>query len=201
MISLLTEWKYRTLGLHGAWHLCYYVSAERQTNGTLPYYVIQFKDNNQQWVHKWCNWASTVLSGTDINFDCIIRALGSRELRPSGQKALDKLGTVLAKQLNCEYSPTILAKHRETPPMHTIRTRDERRQMMENVYFVANQEKDLNNKNVLILDDVTTSNTTISAILEVLKQQWPHGRYYFFCLGKTEYDGALNESINLSHFN
>lgn len=201
MISLLSERQYRNLGLLGGWHLAYYVPALRNTPDTLPNKIIQFKNHYPPGtIDGWCSWAIDSFVSEGLQFNYIVRALGSRELKPTGDKPLDTLGIKIARQHRGIYAPDILYKLRETPPMHTLKTLPERYAALHGAYSIDNRSHNLKGLRVLVLDDVTTSNTTLVEILRALRGQWPAAHYYFFCLGRTAYDESLNNSITLQYF-
>jgi hypothetical protein len=201
MISLLTDWQYRRLELAGAWHLAYYIPDQRTIPGTLSHRIIEFKNLNPfSTVDAWCRWTIADLAAQNIGHDYIIRALGSSELTPTARRGLDILGERLAIAQQSVYAPRILGKTRTTPAMHTLKTKEERHKALDNAYQVADRTVDLNGRRVLILDDVTTSKTTLTEILRALRVEWPRGQYSFFCLGKTSREPDANNSIPLSYF-
>lgn len=183
MNSLLGERQYKWLGLRGCWHLEFYNPADHEP-GTISGSILNFKDRNANAVEEWSERAYTDLKASGIQFHCIVRALGSSELQPNGRKALDLLGQYLSKRLESNYLPQILSKSRITKPMHTMKLAD-RQIEMDNVYIAGPGNYDFNGKNILILDDVTTTNTTLKEILRALKTAWPKANFYFFCLGRT----------------
>lgn len=196
MINISSDYSF----LAGAWHLAYYIPSNKPT-GSLSRNIIEFKESNKPFVTAWSKWAADDLSTLPIHFDFILRALGSSELKVSETKGLDAMGKVLAEKLNSIYIPSVLAKNRVTPPMHTLKTKPERRAAIKDSYFVAKQPYDFDKKNILILDDVTTSSITIQEILRALKVVFPNAKYYLFCLGKTEYNSAANDTITQAYFN
>ena len=201
MIEITHEFEYRNLHFGGCWHLAYYIPQNRG-NGTLAGKIIQFKENNGGVVQKWCNWAATDLGDLEISFDYIVRALGSRELQASGTKACDVLGDFLADYLDAEYIPQVLSKHRATRPMHELKTYYERVNEMHGVYYVneSGDDYDLDDKNILILDDITTTSCTISEIKRALEEAWPEVNLHLFCIGRTSRNQSANDDIDMSYF-
>jgi hypothetical protein len=195
MIDLTQEYSF----LNGAWHLAYYIPSNRPT-GSLSDNILKFKDNYTHYVNCWSRWSLAELSSLGVRFDYIIRALGSSELTVSRTRGLDTLGVYLEANLPSIYCPEVLQKSRLTPPMHTLRTKPERQAAIHDSYFVADRTRDFNNKNILIIDDVTTSRTTIKEILRALKVVWSNGHYHLFCLGRTIYDHDANNNIPMTYF-
>lgn len=196
MIRLLNERQYKFIGLKDAWHLVYYIP-KSSTGDVLSKEIIDFKNQKPEAIRKWTKIAAERILATEIQFDYIVRALGSAELTASsGRKSLDVLGTYLSKQLECPYVPQTLQKHRVTKPLHTLKTKAERYAEMHEVYFVADGDYDCNRKKVLVLDDVTTTNTTVAEIIRALQAKWPFAEIYFFCLGRTDYNHEKNIELN-----
>ncbi|SHN45417.1 hypothetical protein [Chitinophaga sp. CF418] len=200
MIDITND--YSQLHVHNAWHLVYYLSKFRNTEGTFSNYIIKFKESDLATIKAWTRWSVTELRNLNIKFDYVIRALGSSELHPQPRsKSLDVIGHHLEKNCASIYCPEILMKTKATPPMHTLRTRPERFEAMHMSYCVADKKFDLNNKNILILDDVTTARITTGEMLRALRVEWPRARFYIFCLGKTAYDDYLNDVVPIAQFN
>jgi hypothetical protein len=201
MISLITEWQYRGLRLAGAWHLAYYIPEEHEIAGSLSSRIIEFKNSwPRGTVDRWCQWAIDDLAGANLRFDFILRALGSKELIPREGRPLDMLGNRIATWQSAVYAPAILNKVRETASLHTLHKLDERRKEMANAYLVVDRSWDLNGRHVLLLDDVTTTNTTLTEILRALRVEWPRANYSFLSLGRTSRNPDANKLIPLTYF-
>lgn len=185
--------------LSKVWHLAYYIPNNRP-QGSLSNYILKFKENETYFVKSWSRWAKDELAKTNVPFDFIIRALGGTETQVTGLKGLDTLGRYLAQELNAIYCPEVLQKIRPTPSMHTIRRKTDREAAMLGSYIVADHQYNFNNKNILIIDDVCTSGTTIMEIIRSLRDVWPDGHYYFFFLAKTNYNEHANDNIEQHYF-
>ncbi|MFH7326654.1 hypothetical protein [Desulfurivibrio sp. C05AmB] len=192
--------QYSFLRLCDAWHLVYYIPSN-QDHTIYSSMLLKFKNNDKNIVNKWCQWTSNELGSQENKFDYIVRALGSSELQPSGLKGLDTLGYYLEERHGWAYVPSTLKKLEITPPMHTLKTLKERKEVINESYSVDNFSNNLNQKSILIIDDVTTTNVTISEILRALRVEWPYGRYFLFCLGKTNYNPESNALIGQNYFN
>jgi len=199
MISLLTNPQYKQLNISGCWHLAYYLSANRGA-GTLAHKIIEFKNGYPAAIKRWSKWAGIELKKLDIQFDYIVRALGSNETLPIKGKPCSELGRHLAEVLNANYAAMALSKSRKTRPLHALTNRAERTHELHGVYQAHPEKYNFNEKNILIIDDVTTANITITEIVRAIKQAWPTANLYFFCLGKTEYDVSLNDNITKKYF-
>ncbi|WP_316807377.1 hypothetical protein [Pedobacter agri] len=200
MIDLSKQWQYEKLDFKGCWHLAYYIPNKRG-NGTLAGKMIDFKDGDLKSINSWSQWAGDELSKLGIEFHYIIRALGSNELEPLKGKPCAIMGANLGKRLGAKYAPWLINKKRATKSLHTLKTYQERFDELHEVY-IANDKggEDLNNKNVLIIDDITTTNCTIAEMKRAIFEKWPEANLHLFCLGKTEYDQASNDTISLKYF-
>ena len=199
MIDLSTLNQYQELNIAGCWHLAYYLSAKRSA-GTLAQKILEFKNGYPAAIKRWSNWAGVELGNLDIQFDYIVRALGSNETMPQKGKPCSQLGRYLAEILNAKYAAMALSKSRETRPLHSLASRPERVAELSGVYQAHPEKYNFNGKNILIIDDVTTANITITEIVRAMKEAWPEANLYFFCLGKTEYDVSLNDNITKKYF-
>lgn len=177
MFSLKAE--YRSVHLMDALHLAYYIPHYLDKT-PISNYVLDFKENKPRFVNAWSEWASKELKESNLHFDLIVRALGSKELITDGTKPLDELGKRLAVALNTKYTPKLLAKSRITPSLHSIKTRIARVAAVKDSYYVTDDSYNLDNKNVLIIDDVSTSTATIGEIIRALRLKYPYTGYYFF---------------------
>lgn len=200
MINLSTNPQYTQLNIYGCWHLAYYLPANR-AEGTLAHKIIEFKNGSQAAIKRWSKWAAVELEKLDIHFDYIVRALSSQETVPLKGKPCSKLGRYLAEVLNAEYAAMALSKSRKTRPLHSLSNRAERIDELRGVYQAHPDKYNFNDKNILIIDDVTTANITITEIVRAMQEVWPTANLYFFCLGKTEYDNSLNDNITKEYFN
>jgi len=184
--------------LSGAWHLAYYTPGY-WPSGSLSSLILNFKDNKKDSVDKWSRWAKDELAKNNFSFNFIIRALRSTETQVSGLQGLDALGGYLAQNLNAIYCPEVLKKIRITTSMHTL-NKAKREESIHGAYIVADRKYNFRNKNILIIDDVCTSGTTVKEMVRSLKEVWPSGRYYFFCLGKTKRSWTANDNIEQNYF-
>ncbi|QJB29889.1 hypothetical protein HF329_00630 [Chitinophaga oryzae] len=188
--------------LNGAWHLAYYIPSLRNIEGTLSNHIIKFKDKEQQQLKGWALWSKDKLPQVGINFDYVVRALGSNELKVTkGTKSMDVIGGFLERSFSWKYVPETLEKNRITKPLHFLKTKPEREVEIHESYFVAKKDNNFAHKHILIIDDVTTTQTTIKEIIRALKTEWPSAKYYLFCLGRTDYNENGNDHIKNSYFN
>lgn len=65
---------------------------------------------------------------------------------------------------------------------------------MEGVFEIE-VKQDLNNKSVLIVDDISTACVTSAEIIKTLKEEWPNATFYLFCIARTIHDEHANENL------
>lgn len=193
--------------LSGAWHLAYYTPGYYPTD-SLPRKMLNFKDwkkgsdKYKDDVVFWVNWSTKELTNLNLKFDYIIRALGSNEVSVERNKALDVLGQWLDKKLGASYSPELLFKVKSTKPLNSISHKPDREAELQGSYRLSEKSRDIdmNYKNVLIIDDITTTGTTLKEISGQLCGQWPNINCYSFCLGRTLRDNNANDFIVVPSF-
>jgi predicted amidophosphoribosyltransferase len=168
----------------GAWHLVYYIPQRCKSD---PYSasVRSFKDGDTKTGELYTKLACAKISQTKIKPDFIIRALSSKEVRATGKKPLDKLGRALAERLGSEYLPLAVLKHRETVPMHDIPHKVDREAELEGVYYLNPEYVFDADSTFLIIDDISTTNTTAHAIKDAILEELPEAQVYMFAIAKT----------------
>jgi hypothetical protein len=200
MKSLLLDSTYGYLHLKGAWHLAYYIPAQKDDPSTFSGRLLQFKNADPESIRNWTCWSVANFEFRKPKCDCVIRALGSKELKITEDKPLDILGSNIADTIGCPYNPTILIKNRPTKSLHLINKRADRIAELSGSYEVANKTHDLNWKTILVIDDIGTANTTLSEIMRAIRVQWPRSQFSYFCLGRTSYDPSANDEIPHTYF-
>lgn len=183
-------------GYKRGWHLAYYIPKNSGNSDHRVYSneILKFKDGDRESVKNWSLWATKELKELGINFHYVVRALSSDEMEVSGDKGLDKLGRHLEKCFGWKYCPSVLVKTRFCEQMKGKKKMD-RELNVKDLYSIGDSRFDFNYKNILVLDDITTSGTTAGALAHTLKSRWPKGEYYFFCMSKTKKDPTANSSI------
>lgn len=193
MISISSQYAYRNK-YQNVWHLAYYISSEHKTNGTISNSLIKFKDKVPNYPLLWTHWAVAEFQKEGVEIDVIVRALASEEVSCSRNEALDYLGTKLANAVEAKYMPEILAKRRANQSLKKLK-RDQREEVLKDNYYIADTSKLSNGDTILIIDDVSTSGTTVNTIRKVLKDKYPNSPIYAFFLCKTTDD--VNGNVNV----
>lgn len=184
------------IGYIRVWHLCYYYTNQRDRYSNK---LLNFKNGIEKDLNEWLNWAKLELVETleaeGIKIDYVIRVLGSQETIPLRSKPVAFLARNIASEIGARYIPRILSKKHNTAKFTKLNSLDERINEISGVYQVSD-EYDLNGKNILIVDDITTSGTTLRYVRQAILRKYKNARFYGFCLGKTSYDHSANENIN-----
>lgn len=189
--------------LSGTYYLAYYFPRKQGNNDTVSEYILHFKDNKEPYTTKWIALASREVTANIKDIDIIVRVLGSTELTASGHTSLDKLGESLAKHTNSVYVKSALNKKRQTRPLKFL-SRAERQQELNGLYtFQKPKTISSNNPNILLIDDIVTSGTTLKEVNRAIKTVLPQCRLFFFSIGKTYdnwKDGVVTNSAILREF-
>jgi predicted amidophosphoribosyltransferase len=181
------------------WYFAYYIPPLAKTD-SLSSYIINFKLGKPHYVEKWIELALSKLADLEINFNYIVRALGSGEIEAQEATPLDKLGEAIKGKLGGSYLPKLLIKTKGTKPLHTL-GRHDRIAELKDVYSLNNNITIEDGKNILILDDIYTTGTTTKSIKKAIQKKYPKSRFYILAIGKTERDNQLaNKSYETSHF-
>lgn len=118
---------------------------------------------------KWC--ASKIVSGlsrfspTDWDFVLPI-PLDTKSVRQRGFDQCAILGSAVAKKLSITCENNICCRKKLVTPQATLSTA-ERLQNVRNLFKV---ERDISNKNILLVDDVVTTGATISSLALELRK-------------------------------
>ncbi len=78
------------------------------------------------------------------------------------------IGTILARHLGIHYYKGVLIKHASTEPQHEL-TREERLQNIQECFSIQNQ-KHINGRTVILIDDVVTTGATFAAAAKTVTQ-------------------------------
>ena len=179
--------------LAGAYYLAHYVPRSQGGNDKLSSYLLQFKDNNQTAVKNWSDFAATSLRNSGVNFKIIVRALGSSEIFAHTGTPLDHLGGTIANDFGARYLPKHLSKARQNRSLKYL-SAAEREQEMAGLYSFTNYGA-VSGDNILLIDDVVTTGTTLKAIYTAITRSCPNVNVYFFSLAKT-FDSWRDENYN-----
>jgi ComF family protein len=108
---------------------------------------------------------SDYIKQLDWHFDVIVPVpLGKKRLKERGYNQSAMVAHPLALKLNVLYCPDLLSRRKETRSQVGL-TRDERKNNISNAFIATSKAF---GKSVLIIDDVATTGSTLSAAAEAL---------------------------------
>ncbi len=132
--------------------------------------------------------AQMVFFVMDLNWpvDLIIPIpLGRKRQKERGYNQVGMIAWPLAMALNLEYAPNGLARHKETRSQVGLSKRERR----ENVHEAFKAASGVRDKTVLVMDDVSTTGSTLSSSAEAL----------FSCGAKDVYALTVARALKLEH--
>ncbi|KJH56955.1 hypothetical protein [Acinetobacter calcoaceticus] len=144
---------------------------------------------------KFAEFVVAYLKANNIHIDYVVRALGSSETQASAGAPLQRIGLLVAKELNAQFIPYILSKNLTTP-MHQIAQRDQRQNNINNQYrAIRLNNQIIENKSILVIDDVVTTQSTALEIHRALATVCSNCTYTFLAFAKTEEIPSLNKQF------
>jgi predicted amidophosphoribosyltransferase len=180
------------------YYLCHYIP-KSSGNDLYSQSLLAFKENKSLHLKAWSECAlAEVRKIESAQGALVVRALHHDEqVVNTSHRSLDKLGTKLAHALSGSYHPECLQKVRPVAKLLSL-SKAEREQELDSVYrfFIPERMP----RNVLILDDILTSGSTVRAIIAAVLKSYPAANISVFTLGYTEYDVTRNESIRLKGY-
>jgi len=171
-------------------HSRYYIP-KKHTNGIYDETskeLLSFKDGNKKSIEFWKSIVRQEFENK--SYDYVVRVLSSNELTARGRKPLDAIGETIASLTGAIYDKSVLSKSRITEELKYM-NKQERIAEISDVYQVSSR-LDFSSKRVLIIDDVTTTGTTIKAVAKALKQHTQSIKLHGYCLCKTSDDMNAN---------
>ena len=136
--------------------------------------IIQYKFNNKSYLYKtFCEFIVKNKKAFDFikSYDIIIPVPMHRKKKAiRGYNQTELIVKELAKKVGIQVVLDVLVKTKNNKVQSSL-NKEERKNNVENVYKLTNQEK-IKNKKVLIFDDIYTTGATIEACIEeVLKAE------------------------------
>ena len=176
--------KYKSSGVLESSYSCYYIPKEDKeaTYDKISKELLNFKKGINKSIEFWKNIVKQQFENK--SYDYVVRVLSSKELKALGSTPLDELGETIASLTGASYVKSVLRKKRSTKQLKLL-NKKERENEISDVYYVSS-DLDLSNKKVLIIDDVTTTGTTIKAVAKALKQHTQSIKLHSYCLCKTK---------------
>jgi len=153
--------------------------------------IVSYKNDNKSRISTFAALAEKHFTQLNLKADWVIRVLGSKEKVAQKGARVIPIAEAIARATGATYNGRLIKKQRETQPFKRIFARAARRKELEGVYtFDANT--DLSDKTIVIVDDITTSGTTMEAIGALVKSKFPTAKIYGYCIAHTksyDFDG------------
>jgi hypothetical protein len=168
------------------WHLFYYFPRKSSWDNNAQL-ILDFKTNSKPATEYLLECALRELRAYHLKEEIIvIRALKSTELKPGDGKviALDMLGQGIATGIKGIYIPQLLCKKRLTKPLKDFDASGREREIA-GVYEVRDIGLSLDNRQIILIDDVVTTGVTSRAIARVILIRYPLAKINVFALAWT----------------
>lgn len=142
-----------------------------QYNGEIRDAILKYKFDEKSYIYR--TFLEFIKNNENIcaqikKYDIIIPVpISKKRLNTRGYNQSSLIAKNLAKELNIEYSEKILIKTKDNKPQSEMK-QDTRKSNVSGVYKAINKER-INNKKVLIVDDIFTTGSTVDECARVLK--------------------------------
>ena len=134
--------------------------------------IIQYKFNNKSYLYKtFCEFIVKNKKAFDFikSYDIIVAVpIHRKRMRERGYNQSELIAKELAKIEQIKCYKDVLIKIKNNKPQSTL-SENSRKENVKNVYKLINQEK-INNKKVLLFDDVYTTGATATECIKELKK-------------------------------
>jgi len=171
-------------GLESLIHVAYYHAARVGYQDVISRSLHDFKDGCEPQTSRWISLA-TPLVCKQLNFDLIVRPLGSAEETVSGSAPLDRLCRAIATASGATYAPERLRKTGPVRALTTLGGRVMRQMELDGAYaFDAAGLPDT--FRVLVVDDLVTTGATLEAVCRTIRGARPGARILTFVLARVE---------------
>jgi len=188
--------------LIAAYYIYDYLPKKRGKQDDISKFLLRFKDNEEEAIDPLCNKAAKECQGVfqKIKIDSVIRVLGHKELKKGKTLTpLDKLGISVSKEIGSKYEPLSLSKTAKNQSLKFL-SKTSREKQLEGLYVY----KPLSNvlpSSILLIDDITTTGSTLTEVCRAVKESSPHTDVYFLALARTKRkNDGFRTSVDLSEF-
>ena len=144
-----------------------------QYEGKIRNLILDYKFNDKAYLYK--IFSEIVIKNKKIcgilkKYDIIIPVpIHAKRKKQRGYNQSELIAKEIAKlQSKLQYDNKILQKEKNTVPQSSL-SKEQRKQNVQNVYKLVNQEK-IRNKKIILLDDIYTTGNTVNACAKLLKE-------------------------------
>lgn len=146
--------------------------------------ILDFKYKRKTYMSKYiANIMKEKLEIENIKFDCILYVpLHKKRLKKRGfnqsEKIAIKLGNIISKP-----SYDALIRKKNTKPLYKL-NKEQRQDTLKNIFEIKNN-MEFKNKNILLLDDIFTTGSTVNEISKLLKLEGANKIYVMTLLTRS----------------
>ncbi|MEW6512164.1 MAG: hypothetical protein AB1428_14530 [Bacteroidota bacterium] len=171
-------------GLDLLHHAAYYHAARVGYQDLISRSLHDFKDGCEPQTSRWVNLAAPLVS-KELQFDIIVRALGSSEEKATAGTPLDKLCEAIARSSGAAYAPQRLEKVSAVRALTTLGGRAARQKELERAYRFDPSGLP-SPVRILVVDDLATTGATLEAISSAIRDAHPEAHVVCFTLARVE---------------
>jgi predicted amidophosphoribosyltransferase len=144
----------------------------------------------------WVNWCAEEIANQNVQFDYIIRVPGHDEVTVNKSKCMYQICDRLSKKIGATYLSEVLLKSRVTTPQRQIVGDEDRRENVAGSMIVQPNNGRINNKNILIIDDVKTEGWSALEALNAVQCLGNGNEFWLVVLAEATTDLQANASLN-----
>jgi predicted amidophosphoribosyltransferase len=171
-------------GLELLHHAAYYHAARVGYQDIISRSLHDFKDGCEPQTSRWVSLAAPLVS-KELQFDVIVRALGSAEDAASGTTPLDKLCAAIAVASGAAYVPERLQKVAQVRALTSLPGRAARQKELRGAYTFDATGLPANVR-ILVVDDLATTGATLEAITNAIRDAHAGANVVCFTLARVE---------------
>jgi len=186
LVSGTKEFEHQATNLKSAYYIFDYLPARKYSQDNISKFLLKFKDNDEEAVKRWCTKASQECEAIfrDKKIDSIIRVLGHKEKKKGKTLTpLDKLGIEISSAIECKYEPKTLTKTKINKSLKFL-SKERRQNQLHGLYTY--KPSGTKPKSILLIDDITTTGTTITEVCRAIQESSPNTNIYFLALARTK---------------
>jgi predicted amidophosphoribosyltransferase len=171
-------------GVDTVYHVAYYHAARVGYQDVISRSVHDFKDGSEPQLTRWISLAAPLVC-KELQFDLIIRALGSAEENATGTAPLDKLCNAIAECSGADYTPERLRKSSPVRALTTLGGRVMRQKELDGVYEFDGKGLP-ESLRILMVDDLATTGATMEAVTKAIRSSHAGAEILHFVLARVE---------------
>ena len=194
---IVIDWKNTIKNIGKSSHLVFYIPVGTGDATLISRSIIMFKEGITAAVDLWSELLAEELGSVAGDFDAILRPLSSKETAEHIPGPLDVMGKRLGEKLGIPYLPQFFIKDEVRQPLHKISSGAKRYNVLiDNYHLKYNINPAIIGKaRFLLIDDVTTSGSTVRVIADIIHKYYPDISLSFAALARTSHQPRANEGF------